>query len=242
MKFVLLLLIAVSVVHADTNFLLGVNSAGKLTNGTRNNFAMEGDAISCCAHWFTSFTNYAGVPAVTGVSSNAAASGDFTTNFANTYTAEIYPIRRGGGTNAYLFEQGGANDIGTGGSPIYPADVIFKAKTSYWAQARADGFKICAITVTPRTGWAGNPDMHGAQTNLNAQIVAASNLWDYCYRADLMFPDSSDTTYYTDGTHPTQARDDLQGLMIATNLLPVFQTTISGPVQFSGAFPAGAIQ
>lgn len=106
----------------------------------------------------------------------------------------------------WFFYHGGGNDIADGRTYAQ----TYTDLKSIWSQARADGYKVVAVTITPRLG--------DAYTTLNGYILSDPTLYDYVIRADLIMPDPSNATYYYDTTHPTVAGAQLLANYIASCL------------------------
>lgn len=105
------------------------------------------------------------------------------------------------GANNILFVGDGRNDMSTGLATTFVADL-----KAYCLARKAVGWKVVVATVLPSTLLGFNTKRNAA----NVLIVADTSFYDALARFDLdatMGPDAaaSNTTYYSDGTHPTAA-------------------------------------
>lgn len=92
----------------------------------------------------------------------------------------------------YLFIWAGAADTNA---------ATFTELQSYWALARADGWKVVAFTILPQADdTAPEADQKVAH---NASILAASSEWDYCLDVASLLTNPNDTLYFSDGIHLT---------------------------------------
>ena len=132
------------------------------------------------------------------------------------YASQVHPLApKNNQTNAYFFLWAGTNDL------YYDSNssTILSCLEIEWAMARADGFKVVAVTITNRSGvYILNGTQESNRTALNGGIIAASSQYDYLIRADLILPDPTNTTYFVDGLHPTPAGSYL----IASNFVNNF--------------------
>lgn len=99
---------------------------------------------------------------------------------------------------AYFFLLGGTNDIYLN-SPT--SAQLFGYITNVLGQARADGFKVVAMTIMPSILF--NPTMETTRLEVNQMILNNPQLFDYIIDTAKILPNFSDTRYFSDGTHPT---------------------------------------
>jgi hypothetical protein len=129
---------------------------------------------------------------------NVATPGNTLANISSQYASEVYPNRpQGSTTKAYLFVYIGTNDYQTA-----TASTWLSSWASYVTQAKNDEFTVVAFTVTGRMT---DTNVQNATRVAMNKGIRASNLWDYLVDVDALFPDHNDTTWYSDGTHPTAA-------------------------------------
>lgn len=91
---------------------------------------------------------------------------------------------------------------------------------TYWAMARADGWKVIAHTLQPKAGESA-PTI-ALREGVNASIAAATSEWDYLFDTASWFTDPTDPTFFSDGTHMTAAGYQAVADLLNDNLnLPV---------------------
>ena len=131
------------------------------------------------------------------------------------YATQIHPlVPTKKSDDAYLFIFAGTNDLYYGNN----ASTIYSNLITEWDNAKADGFKVIAFTIPPRSGvYILNSSQEGNRTVLNNLIIDNSSLYDYLVRPDLLFPDSTNLTYYSDGLHLTEYASNLLADYIAHN-------------------------
>jgi len=160
--------------------------------------AWEGDSI-------VATTSPIGYPIVTSTLSpikqgrTFAVSGSTMTDL-NSRAASVDATYVSGAKNI-LFVGDGRNDMSTGLATTFVADL-----KAYCLARKAVGWKVVVATVLPSTLLGFNTKRNAA----NVLIVADTSFYDALARFDLdatMGPDAaaSNTTYYSDGTHPTAA-------------------------------------
>jgi len=89
-----------------------------------------------------------------------------------------------------------------GGTAGLDANTFTDLQT-YWALARADGWKVIAHTLQPKASESA-PTI-ALREGINASIAAATSEWDYLFDVASYFTDPSDVTFFSDGTHMTAA-------------------------------------
>jgi lysophospholipase L1-like esterase len=114
----------------------------------------------------------------------------------------------------WCFVHGGGNDISDG----VAVATVYGYLQSLWASARADGYKVVAVTILPRASW-GSASQAVVDT-LNALILNDSTLYDYVVRADQVLNNPANGLWYIDTTHPTV----LGAQMIAQTVATVMNT------------------
>jgi hypothetical protein len=131
-----------------------------------------------------------------------------------------------GGNGVYCL-WGGINDLYSLADT--PATVYGRLK-SLWASARADGYKVCAFTLTPTIITSLTEDV----ADLNALILSDQSLYDWVIRTDMLFPDPTDTTYWNaDGIHFIAAGYEIIAETVAAHLL-IPKTELDGHVDIGG--------
>lgn len=114
--------------------------------------------------------------------------------------------------SAFLLDAGGTTDLLVGAQA---ANLILTME-AYWTARRSAGFDwIVASTVPDSVGFVGDADAETQRQALNALILASSVPDAVADIADLsqLGPSgaSADTTYFSDGTHYTNAATLLAG-------------------------------
>lgn len=175
----------------------GTVSAGAFTTiGLPSRIVVEGDSLSNDAgDWAGLMTTYI-YPFNTWFVTNVATAGESLSNMVAEYTAQVQPFKPATGTNAVLFLWAGANGITEYGSALG----WYSAWSNYMAQARSDGFKICAFTIMQKA-----TDLSETTENyrflINNWLRSSTNA-DWLIDADKMFPNATDQTYFNpDGIH-----------------------------------------
>ena len=193
------------------------NDAAELLLDSDFNVVCEGDSITEGNHvtstttWPYLFGNMefcSGRATVTNVGLNGGTIASITTD----YSTQVYPYRPAAtGKRAILCVQIGTNDYATVASATWLA-----SWASYMATARADGFILVAFTATGRT--SDTVAQRATRIAYNAGI-RASAAWDYLVDLDALLPVHSDTTYYSDGTHPTAEGNRVIAAEVTATLL-----------------------
>lgn len=159
--------------------------------------------ISAYVSWYASAQKF-----------NIAASAEKVSQMLAQYPTQARPHKPAAGKKAYYIIMGGINDLGgkTDGV-VGDADAIYANLKSLWALARADGFTVVAITVTPFYP-SNSPNQQVANTTneerkqLNALIVSDPSKYDLLVRADQLFastmPGPTDQ-YFADRIHVNEA-------------------------------------
>tara|TARA_R110000772_G_scaffold241882_1_gene354240 strand:- start:258 stop:1565 length:1308 start_codon:yes stop_codon:yes gene_type:complete len=124
-----------------------------------------------------------------GNSTNTAVPGSTLADMDARYAASVYPNRPGVGEVVYLFLLIGANDT-------ISASSWKTAFESYVTTAKADGFTVIALTPFIRTAVTAQSGYAGA--------MLTSSLPDLIINTAALFRDASDTTWLSDGIHPTE--------------------------------------
>ncbi len=134
------------------------------------------------------------------------------------YPTEVYPHRPSKlNDDAYLFIWAGTNDLAQNeGLPAGDANVVYTNLKSYWATAKADGFKVVAFTILPRGGTGAS--FEGNRTILNSLILSNSSLYDYLIRPEILFSNYSDTSSFEDTVHLTYSASNSLADYIGHNL------------------------
>ena len=171
----------------------------------------EGNHVTATTTWPYLFGNMefcSGRATVTNVGLNGGTIASITTD----YSTQVYPYRPAAtGKRAVLCVQIGTNDYATVSSATWLA-----SWASYMATARADGFILVAFTATGRT--SDTVAQRATRIAYNAGI-RASAAWDYLVDLDALLPVHSDTTYYSDGTHPTAEGNRVMASEVTATLL-----------------------
>lgn len=192
-------------VRSNTAYIRGLaRQRGIVSTNNANFIIWEGDSISDPAA-----TVQADLIYVWGVMTNTTLPGrnfavqgtgyQEATNHAPQVDA-MFDARRSKNIISILY---GANDISSDGSGVE----LFTNRLTAWSLARkAVGFKIVMSTVLPR--YVGNADFEASRLVANTYIRNNVNIWDGLADngADTVMGNAAnlgDTTYYSDGSHPT---------------------------------------
>jgi hypothetical protein len=170
---------------------------------------------------------------------NSAVVGSDVPTMAGRYAANIFPHRPAAtGKQAILIVGIGINDLRVGAT----AATTFGLLSNYFNTARADGFKILAVTLGGSTDLTAAKE--GERIRFNRLLRRANNLWDWCYdwTADLPPPPSA---FHSDFIHPNATGYDLYALGLNCTLRRgignIYPRTpgVTGPARFSiGSAPA----
>jgi lysophospholipase L1-like esterase len=180
-------------VRVDQSFVFEGDS---LTSGYLLSAGQDWPSLAMSLRWFKN----------RGINNNVSVAGTTLSNMSIRYAANVYPLRPNGEiTTVFLFLLGGTNDISGGSS----AGSVFSALTSYWAQAKADGFTVVAGTIPTRKDFFGTAKELN-RVVLNQMIRESVGHWDYLIDFDVVAGDPYDTTFYLssngvliDGIHPS---------------------------------------
>lgn len=148
---------------------------------------------------------------------NVAITGDTIQNISgNSYSEQIKPLKFPSCSfkDFYVFIWAGTNDLG-----VRTAAQIYADLQTFWAAAKADGFKVVAFTISKRAApnALSGPNETKRQ-DVNTSIKSNLTLFNYLIDVDVLFPDASDLTYFYDGLHNTDAGT----LLIAQNINTIF--------------------
>lgn len=230
------------------SFVANVNTVADLrtlTGAVYANAVFEGDSLTAGGTlpagqdyptYLMTLSKFSGV----GTKYNVAVGGSKLEDLITRYTANVYPKRPAGSvTKVYLFILIGTNNyhlIGTGGGNYASSTTFLAALEGYWAQAKADGFTVIAMTI-PTDGNAGG----GADTQetirkaINWGIIR-SRTPDYIYNLDARLPSNLDTIMYqVDQVHPTYVGNqfialDLNNMFAAGGSFPFDRVPVVGPL------------
>lgn len=148
------------------------------------------------------------------------------------YTNVIQPHKPGPGQVGYLLEWYGINDLLS-----VDGQTTFNNKTSYWAMAKADGFKVITLTlppandgynisvVYPRTQY-GQFDANRRRLN---DLIRRSALPDGVVDVAALLPDANDTSLVSDGVHFTPAGAELIAQAISAYLMTMGRPAMPAP-------------
>lgn len=135
-------------------------------------------------------------------STNVATGGETLANMSSQYAAQVYPQRPAatGSSSSTLFIWAGANDYqSVEGSGTYTdAAGYVTALETYWAQAKADGFRVVAFTLLRRTDLGALLPAEQTRIEINERIRQSST-YDLLIDADRLFPDPDDRRYFLSG-------------------------------------------
>jgi len=152
---------------------------------------------------------------------NVAISGETAQSMVSQYATQVAihkPTKTG--DDCYFLILAGTNDW------FYSrtAAQIYGDLKTLWASARADGFKVVAMTIMPAT-FSG---YEGGAAAVNPLILSDPSLYDYMVRTDLVLPDPTDTDLIADGLHPTTAGQ----ILIAKEVSRVLRSQLSNSNNF----------
>jgi hypothetical protein len=161
-----------------------------LTYGT----AINGQSYVC---WLTNlfWTNTQNLLMLT----NAARGGVTMGAMVTSYTNNIQALKPTGGERGILCIWGGINDIYGGDS----GPTTWGRVSNYWRNAKADGWEICAFTITRSVNFTDDLGAESAIQYVNDRI-RASTQWKWLIDVSPMYPDVRNTNLITvDGVHFT---------------------------------------
>jgi hypothetical protein len=199
-----------------SNELVAVDAAVRRTLLPQNNIVFEGDSITDVqvnglTFWaqlfgFGSDWSLAGYPV------SIATGGDSTSHVLNEWPAQLLPyVPAGNLERGILVLWIGANDVGNYSSATRSNAEIFGNLRLLWAQAKAAGFEVCAVTIF-RIGSAGRQrtDCEGDVLAINDLIRADRGInYDYLVDVETAMTAAAgegywtNTVYFPDGVHPT---------------------------------------
>ena len=189
-----------SIFPAGTSLTIG--NLGSLPNillGANLILQFEGDSLTSAGGYgpigptntwpYYLTTNFAWAAGASAVY-NAAHNGDKYADTAARYATSVYPHRPSAGQQTILLYWIGINDISVGTS----AATLYADVKSYWAQAKTDGFTVCAFTLTPAPSLTSAQE---TQRNLFNELVrSAPELYTYLIEPDASFPIAGLPPYY----------------------------------------------
>lgn len=126
---------------------------------------------------------------------NAGVAGQTMATMQVGYTNEVKTWKPAGGTNALLCFWAGINDLVASTT----ASNLFTTWSNYVALAHSDGFKVCALTVTPDSQLSAAQEKE--RIRFNDLLRESVGQWDYLYDAAISVPSPPDFTYYNDYVH-----------------------------------------
>lgn len=145
---------------------------------------------------------------------NVATSGAILADIVSEYSTQIHPYRQAvTGIPLLVSVEIGTNDYRNIDAATYLASL-----ESYWATIKGDAASLVAFTVTGRT------DDTLAQTVNRIAInagIKSSPTPDVVIDMDAALPDHTNTTWYSDGTHPTAAANQIFAQTINEALLSI---------------------
>jgi lysophospholipase L1-like esterase len=171
----------------------------------------EGDSITCCSpaatymwpHYLQNLSWYTGL--ATPKLFNDSKSGSTMNEVAARYAAKVKPYCKSRSyANKYLLLYDGINDMNIYQHPLRTAPAVYAQMTAYWDQARADGCKVVAFTVSTAI-WSSSQ-----QNLLNTLIRGGGSHYDYLVDLAATSLNYPNATYYTvDNVHPNDLGQEL---------------------------------
>lgn len=120
-------------------------------------------------------------------------------------------------TKCLLFVWFCTNDLAGGTS----AADCYTSLLSYWAAARADGFKVIAFTIPPRADAAFSAADETERQALNSSILGDATKYDAVVDAATLFPNPNDLTYFNaDKVHLNSTGNATLAAYINSNINP----------------------
>lgn len=141
---------------------------------------------------------------------NVATNGATTAQMITAYPTTVAPLAPTGTQTGFYFLLAGTNDLGG----LTPAAIYDNLKT-LWALARADGFKVVALTIQPSSAFA-SQGKEADRLATNVFILSDPSLYDYAINLDYVL--STVAAEYIDGIHPTAASN----IQIARTVSQIF--------------------
>ena len=201
---------------ATSTFAGNLSVAGRIDANTYTSIhvSYEGDSIVSQGNptWPNYIATYDPHLAKAGNVVNYGQSGDRMVSMVGEYATQAHLNRPTKPTDeGWFFLHGGGNDLvdGTSGATVYGY------LQSIWASARADGYKVVAMTITPRGFTA---PQEAQRQILNNLILSDPTQYDYVIRPDVLLNDPSNANYYYDTTHPTVLGAQLIAQLVATTI------------------------
>jgi len=142
---------------------------------------------------------------------NYAVSGLRTTEALTNLTTILENNKLKPGQKGYVFVWLGINDFPDTG-------VTYNNLKAIWCQARSNGFKVAAFTITRGGGFTPENGWYQKWDALNNQILSDPSLYDALCRPDKLFPVPVDPAYFLDGIHPTPLGAQMIAKWTATNM------------------------
>lgn len=126
------------------------------------------------------------------VYSNLAIAGRTAAQIDSAHASQVTPLSPNtlGGVGV-LFTLCGTNDLNAGTTDT----ALIALLRSIWSKGRADGYKICAFTIT-KNGLL-DATKEARRVSVNSSIRADSANWDFLVDLDAILPNNADTTYFT---------------------------------------------
>lgn len=189
-------------------------------------FVFEGDSmtqgnnVGVTVPYPTAFLATPWAVSNTAAGYNVGAGGEDLTALESQYSTQVYPRRpaANGGRLATVIVWIGHNDyVGltlAGGLSQVPA--WFTRLSAYWTQAKADGFRVVALTVLRRDdAYILNTTYDAVRRDINERILSSA-VPDFVVDAAAMFPNPNDTRYFTtDKVHLTDASNRILGAYLS---------------------------
>lgn len=170
-------------------------------------FVFDGDSItagSAPANGANSYPSQAAaLPEIAsrGTVSNVGVAGRTCEQISAAYTAEVHPLSPAvTGKPGYFFLMCGTNNI-----VADSAAVAYAALQGIWSQAKADGFKVIAMTIPYGSSTsATNVKVDAYNSAIRGGGFPSSNLYDYLIDVNNFLADPFDPLYFqSDHLHPT---------------------------------------
>jgi lysophospholipase L1-like esterase len=177
---------------------LGLAKSADNSSGCRTSAA---DAT--CLDWGSQLLLLTGLAGRGNTKNIFATTGATVATLQARYTASVHPLSPAVVTtrSGILYVWVGTNDIDTGSS----AATLEAALTTYWAGAKADGWRVIAIPITPRSSWAAGGALDVIRLTVNDWIRSRlqAGTIDALVDMDRLLVAPANTTFFQDTLHPT---------------------------------------
>jgi len=200
-----------------TNEIAALNRLVRRTVLPENNIVFEGDSITDFSvdgrSFWQDLIGYGSDWSLAGNPVSIATAGHATSNVTNEWPAQVSPYAPAGNVErAIVVLWLGANDVGNYSAATRSNAQIFHNLRTLWAQAKALGFEVCAVTIFRRESNGSRPSCPQDVLAINDLIRADRGVnYDYLVDVETAMTAAAGENYWTnpgyfpDGVHPAAA-------------------------------------